>query len=347
MNDMTREWTAAERAAMASKNASATDWMIRISERQGDLTVTHELLERALEGAAWVGQLEQGATTDYRHWQLFVQYPSRKRWSTIRRMLEVKRGIHIGYCQPRRGSVAECVEYCSKTSTRVEGPYRHGEIAMRDGQGKRTDLESVSALIRSGERTLHDVLLDPELSPRVARYTSYLEKLQGEVDMARARGQLREVKTLYMWGPAGSGKSRWVWEQYHGDAYRVTDYRHPWDSYRGERTIVLEEYSPNAANGQRHCLLLEDLLSVLDQYPFELSARYHNGWASWDTVIILSNIPLDEQYPGLDPRQRAALDRRMGVVFEKRTWSDVPPLPAVPQAPAAVQSPAADDDDSF
>lgn len=347
MNDMTREWTAAERAAMASKNASATDWMIRISERQGDLTVTHELLERALEGAAWVGQLEQGATTDYRHWQLFVQYPSRKRWSTIRRALEVKNGIHVGYCQPRRGSVAECVEYCSKTSTRVEGPYRHGEINARDGQGRRTDLDTISSLIRSGERTLHDVLLDPDLSPRVARYTSYLEKLQGEVDMERARGQLREVKTLYMWGPAGSGKSRWVWEQYHGDAYRVTDYRHPWDSYRGERTIVLEEYSPNAANGQRHCLLLEDLLSVLDQYPFELSARYHNGWASWDTVIILSNIPLDEQYPGLDPRQRAALDRRMGAVFEKRTWDDQPPLPCVPSAPAGVQGSDLVDDDVF
>lgn len=348
-DELSRDWDAAARAAMGQKNPSATDWMIRISEQQDSLTVTHELLERALEGAAWVGQLERGSHTDYRHWQLFVQYASRKRWSTIRRALEVKNGIHVGYCQPRRGSVAECVEYCSKTTTRVEGPYRHGEIVMRDGQGKRTDLETISSMIRSGERTLHDVLLDPDLSPRVARYTSYLERLQGEVDMERARGSLREVKTLYMWGPAGSGKSRWVWEQYHGEAYRVTDYRHPWDSYRGQSVIVLEEYSPNAANGQRHCLLLEDLLSVLDVYPMELPARYRNGWAAWSTVIILSNMPLSDQYPGLDPRQRAALERRMGHVFEKRTWNDQPPLPCVPLPPAGVQGSAAavDDDDVF
>lgn len=348
-NDMTREWTATERAAMADKNPSATDWMLRISERQGDLTVTHELLERALGDAAWVGQLEQGSHTDYRHWQLFVQFPSRKRWSTIRRMIEVKNGIHMGYCRPRQGSVDQCVEYCSKSSTRVEGPYRHGEIKLYDQAGKRSDLQAIHDLIRSGERTMHDVMLDPELSTRVARYTTYLEKLQVEVDMERARGQLRQVKTLYMWGPAGSGKSQWVWDSYGGDAYRVTDYKHPWDSYRGQSVIVLEEYSPNASNGERHCLLLEDLLSVLDRYPFELSSRYHNGWAAWDTVIILSNMPLSDQYPGLDPRQRSALNRRMGVVFEKRTWDDVPPLPAVPLPPAGVQGSAAadSDDDAF
>lgn len=344
MEELPHEWNVTERSAMADKNPTAADWMIRISERQGDLVVTHALLEEALGDAAWVGQLEHGSHTGYDHWQLFVQFKGRKRWSTIRRMLEVKRGIHVGYCEPRHGTVDQCVEYCSKSSTRVEGPYTHGDLQLHDQAGKRSDLQALSDMIRSGERTLHDILLDPEWGSRALRYTAGLERLQGEVDMARARGSLREVKTLYMWGPAGSGKSRWVWEQYHGDAYRVTDYKHPWDSYRGESVIVLEEYSPNTANGQRHCLLLEDLLSVLDVYPFELSARYHNGWASWDTVIILSNIPLSEQYPGLDPRQRAALNRRMGVVFEKRTWGDVPPLPCVPSAPAGVQGSAADDD---
>lgn len=346
MEDYTREWDAVERAAMGQKNPTSTDWMIRLSARQGDLVVTHELLEQALEGAAWVGQLEHGSHTGYDHWQLFVQWSSRKRWSTIRRRLEGEYHIHVGYCKPRHGTVDQCVEYCSKSSTRVEGPYSHGEIAMRDSQGKRSDLEALSTMIRSGERTLNDLLLDPTWSHKALRYTSGLEKLQALVEQERARDQWRPVKTLYLWGPAGSGKTRWLFDQFPG-AYWPDDYRHPWDNYSGERVLILDEYAPSDRVETR-CLPFQELLHVLDCRQIQLNARYRNNWSAWDTVIICSNIPIDEQYPGLKPAQRAALERRLGCVFEKRTWDDVPPLPCVPSAPAAVQGSAGvDDDDVF
>lgn len=343
--ELAREWNAHELAAIAEKNPAATDWMLRISEQQDGLVVTHELLEQILDGFSWIGQLEQGSKTDYRHWQIFVQSTARKRFSSLRKLFEKRNGVHLGYCRPRQGTVSQCVAYVTKQATRIDGPYSAGQIQMKDGQGKRTDLQELSSMVLSGEKTVSELLLDPELSPRLSRSLGYFKALEAEVKRKRATAAVREVKTLYLWGAAGSGKSRWVEETYGRSAYKVTDYRNPWDSYSGQSVLVLEEYSPNKLGSERHCLLLEELFSVLDPYPMELHARYENNWAEWDTVIVISNLPLSEQYPGMNERQRPALNRRFGAVFEKQTWADEVPMPCVPTPPAAVQSSAADVDD--
>jgi hypothetical protein len=90
-------------------------------------------------------------------------------------------------------------------------------------------------------------------------------------------------------GDTGAGKTRSVMELYgYTNVYRVTDYDHPFDSYKGEDVIIFEEF--------RGSLKVADMLNYLDGYPVELPCRYANKVACYTKVYITTNIPLEEQY---------------------------------------------------
>ena len=64
------------------------------------------------------------------------------------------------------------------------------------------------------------------------------------------------------------------------------------------------------------------LLNVLDRYPCKLPCRFHDTWAGWTTVWIISNKPLEKQYQDVEPEVRAALDRRISDYREFHEESD-------------------------
>ena len=121
------------------------------------------------------------------------------------------------------------------------------------------------------------------------------------------RSEGRAARTVV--GGAGSGKTRSVMEQYgYENCYRVTDYKHPFDTYDGEDVIIFEEFRGGLKHG--------DMLNYLDGYPIKLPCRYFNRQACYTKVFILTNIPPDEQYSNIDRESRYALWRRIHEVKE-------------------------------
>jgi len=92
------------------------------------------------------------------------------------------------------------------------------------------------------------------------------------------------------------------------NCYRVTDYKHPFDTYDGEDVIIFEEFRSGLKHG--------DMLNYLDGYPLKLPCRYFNRRACYTKVFLLSNIPPDEQYQGVDPESRNAFFRRIHQVVQ-------------------------------
>ena len=81
-------------------------------------------------------------------------------------------------------------------------------------------------------------------------------------------------------------------EQYgYVKVYRITDYKHPFDSYHGQDVIVFEEF--------RNSLPIDNMLNYLDGYPLELPARYMNRIACFTKVYIISNWNFEEQYTAI------------------------------------------------
>jgi viral replication-associated protein len=116
-----------------------------------------------------------------------------------------------------------------------------------------------------------------------------------------------DLKVRYIHGATGVGKTRSILDEYgDGNVYRVTNYKHPFDGYKGEPVIVFDEF--------RSSLPLADMLNYLDVYPLMLPSRYADRVACYTRVFIVSNISIKEQYPIVqleEPASYAAFLRRI------------------------------------
>lgn len=148
--------------------------------------------------------------------------------------------------------------------------------------------------------------------PTAMTRLSHIEQARQTLIEDKYRDEFRKLTVTYLHGDTGTGKTRSVMEQYgYRNVYRVTNYNHPFDNYKGERVVLFEEF--------RSSLLIADMLKYLDGYPVMLPCRYADKVACFDTVYIISNIPLERQYPGVqynEPETYKAFLRRIHHVEE-------------------------------
>lgn len=269
-------------------------WILTLPADEYDEDYVTEKLSKYV----YVGQLELGGKTEYLHWQIYIENPQGIRFSTLRNKFPK------GHFEKRRGSKLEAYNYVTKTETSQGVSIKNGEIDTADNQGERNDIYSLRSAILFEDVTSDDLILT---DPRAARYSNYLRELEQIWKAKKNKNSLRtDIECRYLWGPAGCGKTRLAFETFGGDAYRVTDYQHPWDSYNDEQTIILDEF-----RGQ---LEFSFMLNALDIYPLRLPCRYRDRWANFRTVWVLSNVPLIDQYPNARGYNFAAFARRFSSV---------------------------------
>ncbi len=253
-----------------------------------------------------VFQLEKGGKTGYEHWQIFLRFKNQKRFATLKGQL-TKKGLKTAHIESRKGTVEQAIKYCSKPETRLDGPYFFGDKIDTDTKkGERTDLQKLRDKVLIDGLSFDEILMEDE-SGSAARYTQYLRSLIRARDK-RKTASFRRLSVMYLYGPAGVGKSRWALEN-NADktVYRVSDYSHPFDAYDGEEVLILDEF-----DGSMPFTLL---LNVLDGYSMELPARYENKYARYTSVVIISNRRLGDLYTYLiedSPERLRALYRRIG-----------------------------------
>ena len=289
-----------------SQPSSARDWLLTLPKQSCESASRLQQIFTDLAVVSAVFQLEQGEQTSYEHWQIFIRFRHQKRFTTLKRQL-VSAGLATAHIEPRRGSVAQAVAYCSKTATRIAGPYYFGDsIDVKDHQGHRSDLDRLREMVLDEGMSVDAVLLS-DMSASAARYIGYLRELVQARDRQQT-AQFRHLEVTYVYGRPGVGKTRWAMQQYSDDVYRVSDYGHPFDSYAGQKTLVLDEFDGSMS--------LSLLLNLLDGYQMELPARYNNRIARYERVIIISNAPLSTFYtttvdPSSTPDRLRALYRRI------------------------------------
>ena len=275
------------------------DWMMTVRAEGHTEDEVRSLFERIGTGAVF--QKEEGGETGYVHFQCFLQTASPMRWSTLKGHL-TKAGFKDAHLEARKGSVADCVKYCTKQDTRIGEPVYVGDIRMKDGQGSRTDLGEMRAKILDGY-SVDDVLLE-DVESKAAKCTKWLNELAAARDRRAYGRQMRDLEVHYLWGAPGVGKTSYVYSRHPiEDIYRVTDYQHPFDEYDRQNVLVLDEYDSQFD--------WEKLLCYLDRYPLVLPARYHNHQACYTIVWLISNKPFAEQYPSISGERRFAFIRRL------------------------------------
>lgn len=260
---------------------------------------THEVIKNNLNQLAldyWCLSDEIGEEGTF-HTHVFMYRRNALRASTLSKYFPSKiahRDIVKGTCLQNKNYVFKIENHFNseKGATNIRDSHEEwGEMPI-ERQGQRNDLSDLYDMVKSG-------MSNAEIIAENQQYLMCLDKIDRvritiQEDMYKSTW--RDLHVEYIWGKTGAGKTRSIMEK-HGyeNVYRVTDYIHPFDSYKGQSVIVFEEF--------RSSLRIEDMLKYLDGYPCELPARYMNKVACFTEVYIISNIDLLEQYPFIQKEQ--------------------------------------------
>ncbi|WP_409483902.1 hypothetical protein [Arsenicicoccus dermatophilus] len=277
---------------------------------------SREEVEEKLSAYTYVGQLEKGNTTNYLHWQIYIEHSAPIRFSTL------KKKFPSGHFETRKGTRQEAYDYCTKSDTFQGVSISNGTIDVEVGEenSQVTEGERLRALMLEEGLTLHELILT---EPRIGPHLKFLTQLEQHIGEEKFGQSLRDVSVTWLFGDAGVGKSSSIYAE-HGfkDVYSVSTYSNPWDSYRWQSILLLDEFV-----GQFD---VPFTLKLWDRYPLLLPARYADKWAAYGQVIVVSNSSFHDIYGHLekdDPARWRALCRRIAsyrYMDEERRIHDLP-----------------------
>lgn len=272
--------------AKSKKNRSRS-WLVTQSCEK----ISFEDLQDALKEYVYIGQKEKGTKggeQGYEHYQIYIENPNAIRFDTLKSKLP---NAHI---EPRRGTKKEAYEYVTKSETKIGENFGNGVIDITESQGTRNDITEILDMVKRGAS---DMEIENDYPLAMFRYPKLIEQARQRYLRSKYESSFRKLQVTYIWGAAGSGKTRYVMEKYgYNNVYRVTNYKlNPFDDYAGQKVIMFEEF--------RSSLEIERMLTLLDGYPLELPCRYSNKIACFEIVYIVTNIPLVGQYVNMQSNQ--------------------------------------------
>ena len=222
------------------------------------------------------------------HTHLLIYGDNAIKFSTVKSKFPT---AHIDYC---RGTVQENRDYIrkegkykgsTKEETNLPDTFLESGTMPLERQGQRNDLIDLYDMIKAGMSD-YQIL---ETNPECLTYLDKISRCRYIVKQEEFKNTFRNLEVIYLYGEAGAGKTRYVMDKYgYENVSRVTDYKHPFDNYKGQDIVIFEEF--------RSSLKIQDMLNYLDGYPLDLPCRYNNKIACFTKVYIISNLPLNDQY---------------------------------------------------
>ena len=240
-----------------------------------------------------VGQLEKGEEKEHLHIQFFVNFKQPCRVSAITKH---DKRIHCERVKVNNGADA----YCMKEETRVEGPIELGTKPVK--LNSKNDWEQVWKLASEGK------LEQIPASIRVMHYNK-LKQIAKDHMAFKDKDHLRGI---WVYGPAGSGKSRWAREQSESIYPKLCNKW--WDGYQGERVVVMDDFMPE------HKILCQQLKIWSDRYDCILETKGGAVHSDYEWLIVTSQYSIEEIWE--DDRDRSAISRR----FQQYSIEDIQKL---------------------
>lgn len=222
------------------------------------------------------------------HTHVYVCFTSRVRFSTV------KKHFPTAHIEPSYGSAQNNIAYIKKSGkwadtdkaeTSVKNTFEdYGEPPK--SKGRIAEMEELYDLVEKG-------LSNNEILQINMDYILNIEKID-RLRLTILTDKFRTFRRLnltvtYIFGATGTGKTRGILDKFgDSEVYRISDYKHPFDTYACESVMCFDEY--------RSQLPIGEMLNYLDVYPIELPARYSNKCMCATTIFLVSNWELEHQY---------------------------------------------------
>lgn len=239
-------------------------------------------------------QVERAPTTGQLHLQGFLVMKKKSTFSVVRGLLP---GVHI---ERARGTQQQNKDYCSKSTTKVVGPFTIGEL---EAPGREKPFTECVKLLTSG-KTIHDLTADfPEM---VARHSRGFEALKRY--LIPPPPVWRTLHVYWIMGDTDVGKTRFVHSASEEQLFQVKGDGQWWDGYTQQDTILFDDFDG--------CIRMKDMLNYLDGYRLSLPIKGGFVEAHWTKVYITANYPPEYFYTTHPEKVRAAFRRRIHEVIE-------------------------------
>lgn len=218
------------------------------------------------------------------HFQGFIIFKIAKRFSTM------KLYFPFGHFEKCRGSSAENREYCSKSETKISGPYEDGEFAE---ERARTDISEFINLVQAGATKKELAKLSSHL---YLKERNKIEQIYADT-FEDFRCRCRDVDVTYIYGDSGVGKSTYIRRKIGlKNSFFVHEYDHSmFTNYDYEDNLILDEFDGS--------IKLQKLNQLLDVMPIEMRGLNCLKYGVYHHVYIISNYKPTELYSEIKNNQ--------------------------------------------
>jgi len=155
--------------------------------------------------------------------------------------------------------LGDCIRYCQKEKTRIEGPWEVGECPA---QGRRKDLEAIAEDISKG-KGLNEIA--NENPKEFIRYHRGLQALK-EAHM-KPRDPETPMEVCWIFGNAGNGKTRFAYESHIGEEIYMKENNKWWNGYAQQDIIIWDDFCTPISGVGNHEASLRFFLRITDRYP--------------------------------------------------------------------------------
>lgn len=285
---------------MSEKEIETRKWQLTINNPI-EKDWTHEKIKEVI--AKFKGILywcmcdEEGSCY---HTHLYMKFRTAVSSNTIQnRFPNIHREPAQGTSQQNRDYIRKEGKWegSEKETTNYKDTFEESGDCPVEKQGSRTDLLILYDMIKQGLSDYEILEANPDYLFNLDKITRVRQTVLEE----KYKNTFRNLQVEYIWGKTGTGKTRGIMEKYgYQNVYRVTDYLHPFDAYKGQDVVLFEEF--------RSSLRIDDMLKYLDGYPVEFPCRYSNKQACFTKVYIATNIDIFEQYPNIQREEKNTWD---------------------------------------
>lgn len=215
-------------------------------------------------------------------------------FSTPKRLSGVKKLLLRAHWESMKARDDSAFKYCKKDGDF----YEKGEFK---GQGKRSDLAATYAAHKAG-KSLYEHALESECGYQALKVLELLDR--------HKPAEAFEKRVEWIYGATGTGKSRYAHEL---GACFVSKVGQFWTDYHGQEVICFDELRPSD-------LSRNELLRLLDRYPYQLNMKGRVGWIRAKTIVITSPLTPQLFWSGMkgDDEPVDQLMRRISLVKEMK-----------------------------
>lgn len=215
-------------------------------------------------------------------------------FKTKKSLTQLKKYLPRAHWEPQRGSFEQAIEYCKK-----DGDWHEEGIPpmsrKRKGEVEQERWKKARVLAESGQ--LKEI--DDDI---YVRFYSSLRNIQK--DNSPMPADADDVTGEWLWGPTGTGKSRFARDNNPGFYLKLCNKW--WDGYRNEDCAILEDFDKS------HSVLGHHLKIWADRYSFPAEIKGGKINIRPKKIIVTSNYHPSEIW-GNEPQTLEPIERRFQI----------------------------------